>query len=201
MPESGSYDVRQGGEGDGAFWQLQTRHDLNLVKHSDTAMSMFPSTGPDLPAATDEVAAIVDFNTATFPAETRSRLHETGMFTGVASRSVQEIVDVTVDQQTTVRWHLINFVVLIHAWLDHFHALEPAWQSAGDSTDFAASRASIRTFKSFKGDSSIQVMFSWHKSIGLNQVLVESHATTGCVPCLHPCPRVAQCVRWACRSK
>lgn len=134
---------------------------LNLAQLNSTAMSLLPTTDHHQPKATDEVASFVDLNTATFPAETRHRFHETGLFTGVATRSVKEIVDVTIDHQTTIKWHLMNFVVLIHAWLDLFQALEPAWQSAGDHDDSDVSRASIRTFRSFKGDSNITVRICW----------------------------------------
>lgn len=118
---------------------------------------MNPSTVHDEPQLTDEVSNYVDLSTATFPADTRQRLHEKGLFTGVATRSVKEIVVVTQDQMSTIKWHLLNFVVLIHAWLDHFRALEPAWQCTSDHNDSVGARASIRTFKSFKGDSNIKV--------------------------------------------
>lgn len=127
-------------------------------------MSGFTGLIHDLPQQTDEVCTFVDLATATFPVATRDRLHETGLFTGVAKRSVQEIVDVTRDQQTTIKWHLLNFVVLIHAWLDHLQALEPAWLSTGEFIDSAVARASIRTFMSFRGASKIKVLFRWHLS-------------------------------------
>lgn len=113
--------------------------------------------------ATTRVEDIVLKDKATFSEALVQRMHQCGTFERIIRASTMQIHTAGATLKYAVKLNTYWSIILFHAWMQHFKALEPAWQRTPGPDDGADIRAAgltkLTTFTG--GNKCIQVCDRW----------------------------------------